>query len=339
MPDGPPLSRRKRKRDNGGSAEHPGSATTEVIQGQTGPEGAPDPTRAVSEPPLADTEAALAVPEPVDADVEPVAMGPEFEPVELDDLAPEVGAPPAGDRRRGPRFNIFTGTLLLAAIALLGGYLAVNLILMPSLTRQGAEVRVPEVVGFSEREAERLLAAEDLKLSKISEQWSPDVPRGFITAQDPPAGGVVKRGRRISVIVSLGAQGTSVPILEGVTARQAEILLEGAGLKPGRSARAYSDQVGKDLIIASDPPGETMVEQETSVDLLVSLGPSPRSFVLPDLTGRDAASAARSLRDAGFSVNLREGGPRQKGGLVAGQEPAFGSRVAPRDTIVLYYHP
>ncbi|HEY6050545.1 MAG TPA: PASTA domain-containing protein, partial [Thermoanaerobaculia bacterium] len=136
-----------------------------------------------------------------------------------------------------------------------------------------------------------------------------------------PAGGIVKRGRRISVIVSLGAQGTSVPVLEGVTARQAEIMLEGSGLKLGRSARAYSDQVSKDLVIATDPPGETMVEQETAVDLLVSLRPVPRSFVLPDLDGRDAASAARSLRDEGFAVSLREGGSRQKNGLVSARIP------------------
>ncbi len=364
------MSRRKRKRDREVAGLAPETATEVAAEPaapvaaepaapvaaspDTPPAASPDaPTSASPEappaaspeaPPSAPPEAApIALPPiprvpSIDPNADPIAMGPELEPVELDSLAPEVGGPP-GDRRRGPRFNFLTGTLLLAAVALLGGYLAVNLILMPSLTRQGAEVRVPEVIGFSEREAERLLAAEDLKLSKISEQWSPDVPRGFITAQDPTAGGIVKRGRRISVIVSLGAQGTSVPILDGVTARQAEILLEGAGLKMGRTASAYSEQVSKDLIIASDPPGETVVEQETSVDLLVSLGPLPRAFVLPDLTGRDAVSAARSLRDVGFYVSLREGGSRQKNGLVSGQDPASGHRVAPRDSLVLYYHP
>jgi len=141
------------------------------------------------------------------------------------------------------------------------------------------------------------------------------------------------------VIVSLGAQGTSVPVLDGVNARQAEILLEGAGLKMGRTARAYSDQVGKDLVIATDPPGETTVEQETAIDVLVSLGSVPRSFVIPDLTGHDAASAARGLRDEGFFVALREGGAKQKSGLVTAQNPPSGSRVAPRDSVVLYYQP
>ena len=263
----------------------------------------------------------------------PTAMGPDLEPAEQDSV------PPRAERRRGFRFNIVTGTLVLAGVALLGGFLIVNLVLMPSFTGQGAEVHVPEVIGLSEREAERLLAAEDLKLSKISEQWSPDVPRGFITEQDPPAGGLVKRGRRISVIVSLGAQGTSVPVLEGVTARQATMLLENAGLKVGKTARAYADDVGKDLVIASDPPGETVVEQDAAVDLLVSLGPVPRSFVLPDLSGHDGSAAARGLRDQGIAVSVREGRGSQKSGDVNAQEPPAGRRVAPRDSVILYVQP
>jgi serine/threonine-protein kinase len=263
----------------------------------------------------------------------PSAMGPDLEPVESDPLSPRA------ERRRGFRFNIVTGTLVLGAVALLGGFLIVNLVLMPSFTGQGAEVHVPEVIGLSEREAERLLAAEDLKLSKISEQWSPDVPRGFITEQDPPAGGLVKRGRRISVIVSLGAQGTSVPVLEGVTARQATMLLENAGLKIGKMARAYADDVGKDLVIASDPPGETVVEQDAAVDLLVSLGPVPRSFVLPDLSGHDGSAAARGLRDQGIAVSVRESRGSQKSGDVNAQVPPAGRRVAPRDSVILYVQP
>jgi beta-lactam-binding protein with PASTA domain len=267
------------------------------------------------------------------------AMGPEVEPIALDDLAPEVVAPPISERRRGPRFSLLSGTLLFSAIALLGGYLVVNLVLMPSFTRQGAEVPVPEVVGLSEVQGERTLAEEGLKLSKTSEQWSPDVPRGFVMVQDPAAGGMVKRGRRISVIVSLGAQGTSVPVLEGETVRQAAVLLEGAGLRLGRLARAYSDDVGKDLVVASDPPGETLVEQETVVNVLVSLGPLPSSFVIPDLSGQDVGAATRTLRDEGLVVVLREGGSREKTGLVSSQDPPAGRRVAPRDTIVLYQRP
>ena len=259
-------------------------------------------------------------------------------PVELDTLAPEVSAPPT-DRRRGPRFTLLTSTILLSAIALVGGFLVVNLVLMPSFTRQGAEVTVPELTGLSELQAERALAEEELRLSKASEQWSPDVPRGFVMNQDPPAGSTVKRGRRVSVIVSLGAQGTSVPLVSGETVRQAQAVIEGAGLRVGRVARAWSGELGRDLVLASDPPGETLVDQETAVNLLVSLGPPPRSYVLPDLRGQEAAAIARSLREEGFTVALREGGPRAPDGTVSDQAPAPGRRVALRDSIVLFYHP
>jgi beta-lactam-binding protein with PASTA domain len=258
-------------------------------------------------------------------------------PVPIESLSPEATAPPRPERRRGLRFNIVTGTLLLSAIALGGGFLIMNLVLMPSFTRQGSEVPVPEVTGLSEREAERVLASEDLRLSKVSEQWSADVPRGFVSAQDPPSGGLVKRGRRISVIVSLGAQGTSVPVLDGTSERQAGILLESAGLRRGKVARVYTDDIGKDLVIASDPPGETLVEQETVVDLLVSLGPPSRDFVLPDLTGRSASEVARGLRDEGFMVTLHESPGASD--IVSGQDPSPGHRVAPRDSIVLYVKP
>ena len=260
------------------------------------------------------------------------------ETIDVGDLAPEVVAPP-GDRRRGYRFNLITGTLALSILALGGGFLIVNLVLMPSLTRQGEEVRVPDIVGMSEREAERALGTGDLRLSKISEQWSADVPRGYVSRQDPEPGSVVKRGRRISVVVSLGAQGTTVPLVDGESVRRAEILIEGAGLRRGKLAQVYTDEVPRDMIVASDPPGETTVERESVVDLLVSLGPLPREYVLPDLTGGEVVSVARALRDEGFVVTTLAGGRGQRSGYIAAQEPAPGSRVAPRDSILLYANP
>jgi len=71
----------------------------------------------------------------------------------------------------------------------------------------------------------------------------------------------------------------------------------------------------------------------------VSLGPRPQSYLLPDLTGKTIDEVARSLREEGFPVTVREGGPKQKAGLVSDQEPSPGHRVSPRDSIVLYEHP
>jgi len=61
------------------------------------------------------------------------------------------------------------------------------------------------------------------------------------------------------------------------TESAARRLLEGAGLRVGRVARVHAGDVSKDLVIASDPPGETLVEQGTVVNLLVSFGAPPRT--------------------------------------------------------------
>ena len=81
------------------------------------------------------------------------------------------------------------------------------------------------------------------------------------------------------------------------------------------------------------------MEQGTVVNLLVSLGPRPQSYLLPDLIGKDVQDVARGLREEGFLVEVREGGPKQRPGLVSAQEPASGHRVSPRDSVVLYERP
>jgi len=278
-----------------------------------------EPTEAPPTP--ADAMPPVATP-PADA-MPPATTSPPAAPPTPWSEALSAGARPP-NRRRGPRFNLITGTLLLSAIALAGGFFIVNLVFMPSITRQGEEVHVPDIVGLSEREAERSLGGGDLRLSKISEQWSPDIPRGYISRQDPEPGSVVKRGRRISVVVSLGAQGTTVPVVDGESITRAEIMLVGAGLRRGRVARVYTDEVA---------------QQETAVDLLVSMGPLPRGYVLPDLTGRQVTPVSRALRDEGFVVVTRVGPSRERSGFIAAQEPTAGSRVAPRDSIFLYASP
>jgi beta-lactam-binding protein with PASTA domain len=93
------------------------------------------------------------------------------------------------------------------------------------------------------------------------------------------------------------------------------------------------------MVVATDPPGETVVEQESAVDILVSAGSLPRRYIIPDLTGRELAAVSRELRDEGFLVLFRQGGSRIRGGLVSAQEPLPGSPIAPRDSIILYANP
>lgn len=64
-------------------------------------------------------------------------------------------------------------------------------------------VGVPLLIGKEMREAERIMAHLGLKLI-VEEDYSEDIPEGFIMKQIPLAGSVVERGKEVKVILSKG---------------------------------------------------------------------------------------------------------------------------------------
>jgi len=87
----------------------------------------------------------------------------------------------------------------------------------------GREVRVPRLRGLTPTEAERLANSEGLVLSLESRFYSPDIPEGYIVSQSPAPDAKVRRGWKVRVAASLGAQRASVPNVVGESQRVAEL--------------------------------------------------------------------------------------------------------------------
>ena len=121
--------------------------------------------------------------------------------------------------------------------------------------------------------------------------------------------------------------------LFGETMRGARVLLERGGLRASGITRAPSDQVGEGLVVASDPPAETVLRRGAAVGLLVSAGSGPQYYVMPDLLGREITGAMRQLEALGFKITVPPGSPTL--GTVVMQLPAPGSRVTAADAITL----
>src|SRR5262249_3611906 len=102
---------------------------------------------------------------------------------------------------------------------------------------------------------------------------------------------------------------SSVPALFGETRRGAELLLDHAGLRLGGITRAPSDAVGEGLIVATDPPAETVLPRGTPVALLLSSGLDEDVFVMPDLMGHEIGHARRQLEALGFKGLSPPAGP------------------------------
>jgi serine/threonine-protein kinase len=241
--------------------------------------------------------------------------------------APESAARPPARRR-------IRNALVMAAIAGLAfvtGILLFNNIVMPRLIHGVGQPHVPDLSNLTLEQAEQALRPLNLQLSRAGERFDPAVPRGFVLSQDPSPGTAVRGGRRVSVVVSLGEEFSSVPELFGESQRSAEQLLRSAGLRVGVITRAPSDDVGDGLVAGSDPGPEAVLPRDATVSLLISTGASEETFVMPDLMGREIGGVRRQLEAHGLKVTPAGSSV----GTIVSQSPPPGSRITRMTPITL----
>jgi beta-lactam-binding protein with PASTA domain len=221
----------------------------------------------------------------------------------------------------------------MLALAAFGAGLLLIMFMMPRLVHRGGEVRVPDLTRLSFAEAQAAADARGLTASRAGERFDPDVPRGLVISQDPEPETPVRGRRSVSVVMSLGEESSTVPALYGETTRTAALLLERAGLAVGDVTRGPSDDLGIGLVVGTDPPAETVLPNGTAVSVLVSTGPGPEAFVMPDLLGREVRGVKRELESLGFRVYAPPAAPSF--GPIVYQEPPAGSRITRNTSILL----
>ena len=237
----------------------------------------------------------------------------------------------AGPPRR--RIRTAVSLLGLGLVAFITGLLVFNGLVMPRLVHRVSEPRVPDLTNLTIEQAEPVLRARGLQLSRAGERFDPSVPRGFILSQDPPPETSIAGRRRVSVVVSLGEEFSSTPELFGESVRTAAYLLSRAGLRLGGMTHAPSEDVGQGLIAATDPPAETVLPRDAPVSVLVSTGGPEMSYVMPDLLGREIGGARRQLEAFGLRVFTPPAAPSL--GTIVYQDPPAGSRITRQTQILL----
>jgi eukaryotic-like serine/threonine-protein kinase len=168
-----------------------------------------------------------------------------------------------------------------------------------------------------------------------------------LTAADPvqrhheeiPAGSVIRTvdatpeeaetGTAITLVVSQGPAPRTVPPTEGQTLEQVCQALAGLQLQC-EEGEAFSDTVPEGFVVGTEPPAGAAAERDSVVRVLVSQG--PRLIPVPDVAGRDIATAAQVLEDAGFTVSGVRGSPFR---TVTGTDPPAGTRAERGSGVVL----
>lgn len=197
------------------------------------------------------------------------------------------------------------GVVAAAAVAAFVTGLVLFQLGMLAFVRSGSEGKVPDLVGLELDAARARL--EDMGFTGVvdREEHSLDFGEGRVLEHRPAAGEVLRKGRKVWLTVSLGVRRAVVPSLAGLSFRQADIVLGRDGFAKGATTRLHHPDVPRGSIIAQDPPGGSSNTEGARVDLLVSLGPAPEAFALPDLTGRPSREVESLLKSRGIRIGSR----------------------------------
>jgi len=202
---------------------------------------------------------------------------------------------------------------------------------------RSTEVEVPDLAGLDLSAAQVQVEPSGLVLQVVDERHDPAVPSGRIIEQVPLPGSSVRRGRKVKLVLSRGDRVLVVPSLVGRPIRAVDIDLRQEGFVPGELARAPSSSAPAGTVLAQVPAPESPAVPQARIHRLVSDGPPPRTWVMPDLSGLSRADAERWIAMSG----LRRGAvrrvrmERRASDAVVGQMPLAGYPLRSRDVVDL----
>ena len=193
-------------------------------------------------------------------------------------------------------FRMLLLALVLLTVALVSALTAMRFAI------HGREVTIPKVVGMTPLEAERAAALSGLDVVVERQFYSPDIAEGRIMSQVPLAGVKVRRGWAIRVAQSLGPQRVAIPDVTGESERVAALNVRRRGLDLGSVAQVNLPDAPADQVVSQSPPAKASGVAVPKISLLVSRGPEPAAYVMPNFVGQPLGSVTLALQDAGIKV-------------------------------------
>lgn len=194
--------------------------------------------------------------------------------------------------------------------------------------RQGQEYELPDVVGMNivELQADNPIKLDVVVLDSI---FRPGQEGGLILTQDPKAGTLVKKGRKLYITMTAYSPDDAVlPELAGLTVRQAVSELLSEGLEVG-TLKFVEDRY-KNSVIDQTCDGKTIyagqqIARGSVIDLTVGLGDSTGRSVVPFVIGKTSDKARRDILSASLNVGKEhlKGVKHKETAVVYRQEPDY----------------
>ena len=190
-------------------------------------------------------------------------------------------------------------------------------------------VIVPDLVGKDVVTALELLTDLQLNTKVNGSEYNRQFPKSHVIYQEPEPGSEIKKDRDIRIILSKGPKEIAMPNLTSLSHRQARMILEENDISLGHLTHTYSNRVENDHIIVQVPPAGTMIVRKSPADLMVSLGPRPLAYIMPEIEGMSLEKSLLMVERTNLKIGeIRSRyDKRRPRNIVVDQEPPAGYRV------------
>ena len=168
-------------------------------------------------------------------------------------------------------------------------------------TTEEPPVRMANLVGLSQKAAEKDMKELGLNNFQFVEENSVDVKEGYVIAQSVEEGKDIPKDTQIIVTVSAGAEELEVTDVSGMEEDPAHELLQKQGFKPTRSYK-FDDEIEEGRIISTEPKAGEKLKAGETIILFVSKGKEEKTVLVPELSGMDEASARAALEASKLTV-------------------------------------
>ena len=189
-------------------------------------------------------------------------------------------------------------------------------------------VTVPDLRGQSLVEANKELLSKRLYLKIGGEDFSTEVPTGYIIRQEIPPDNKIKEGRTIRVIISKGPRIYYMPSFVGLNLDEARELAIKKSIKIRKIIKVHSGSFEKVTVIAQRPAPEE--KGSDNITFLLSKGPFQTRYSCPDFTKMSLDEAKALAGRLGIDLELID-----YGSLIAEQTPPPGSIIRRGESVKL----
>jgi eukaryotic-like serine/threonine-protein kinase len=183
------------------------------------------------------------------------------------------------------------------------------------------KIEVPNLVGKTEEDAQKIAKEKGLKVSVSDRQFSYAYPDRTIISQKPVPGSMVDKNSQLEVVISDTGLGVKTPDLLGRTVGSAKAFLEPMGISLLFKSESLGDNT---VIMGQDPPPGSGLPTDKAIMVWAK-----DWVVVPTLMGRSLEDAQNILDRNGLTVGeikyvFRQGMPA---GIVMEQNPRAGIEV------------